>query len=170
LQLAIDNGIPNDFVVHDEVYASDLEVYGWREILKTGFDRGLEPWFTSEGNPSYVLQLKRVEIFFDNRDSASAVVHTTHGMAVANSTRMACNLQYQVVVLDSSGVLIGKDVGDIRYASGNWSRSEMVQGAVERMYEQIARNIFEKWIAQREASPSEAKRAMPQAKDVTLDL
>ncbi len=142
VQLQLTDGIRNDFVVHDEVYASDMEVYGWRKSLEAAFDNGIKPLFAAAGTPSITLQLARTELFFDDSDSASAIATTTHGAANVQAIRIACNLQYQAFLLDEQGNRIGTDIGEVRYASGNWGREDMVRGAVERMYGQIAKNLL----------------------------
>lgn len=169
VELQLTDGVRNDFVVHDEVYASDMEVYGWRKSLETAFNNSVKPMFADAGTPTVTLQLGRTELFFDDGDSASAIATGPAGVANVQSIRIACNLQYQAFLLDEQGNRIATDIGQVRYASGDWGREEMVRGAIERMYEQVAKNLLTNIPAPSSggSNPVVAEPAQPAAVDAT---
>lgn len=153
--LELSEAIKDAFVVpKDDVYTSDMQVSSWRASLEIAFENGLSSSFAaSQGQPDLVLKLAKTEIFFDDKDSRSAIVVAGTATGRVSRIQVACNIQYHAQLLDSTGNVLASDLGAVRYLSDTTRRQDLVVGAVAQMFEQIAQRFF----VERKVGPSPSR-------------
>jgi hypothetical protein len=136
LALKLTQEIQNQFQIPQRNGILGADVHDWRETLSNGFQSGFRDYFKVSSNESgdVVLEISRADI-----ELAPTAV-SNHGVGAIEA-----HITYKARLVDSTGKTLKVSANTVASKKSITQRSDVsdcVAGAVESMYEALAKELF----------------------------
>jgi len=135
LRLQLEAAVRDEY--GSELYGGTIPVSGWRSTLERGFQSAFAGAFKlSDKNADLTVVVAEAELVF------AGTAYTRTGKPVSAEAQV----RYKARLLDENGTVVRRSAATVaskRSASSAAEVTPVAAGAVESMYEQIAREFFE---------------------------